>query len=136
MFPSLKGHDVGEVAFECHHYNILEEPDRNIFSKKIMGKCDLNLPAGWYRIGGGAGRQMPTSCQAGGQCNTDFPGWLYGMHPKKEDGCIQTHVCFGDSKKNNCCAYKRPALVRNCGTFYVYKLRPTTACNQRYCAME
>ncbi|KAK3710182.1 hypothetical protein QZH41_010578, partial [Actinostola sp. cb2023] len=127
-------YDVGEVAFECHHYNILTDPDRNINSRKIMGKCDQNLATGWYRIGGEAGRQMPTSCQAGWRCNVQFPGWLYGQHPRKEDGCIQTHVCFGDSK-SNCCAYKQPVLVRNCGTFYVYKFSPTKGCNMRYCTM-
>lgn len=101
-----------------------------------MGGCDKNLPAGWYRIGGEAGTKMPISCQYGGQCNADYPGWLYGMHPKKEDGCIQTHVCFGDARKQDCCAYKVPVLVRNCGSFYVYKLSPTAGCNMRYCTMD
>ncbi|XP_031551649.1 uncharacterized protein LOC116288925 isoform X2 [Actinia tenebrosa] len=128
-------YDVGEVAYECHHYNVLTDADRNVNSKKILGKCDNNLAEGWYRFGGEAGTQMPISCQGPRKCNAKYPGWLYGQHPRKEDGCIQTHVCFGDYK-SKCCAYKQNVLVRNCGKFYVYKLSPSPGCNMRYCAKD
>ncbi|EDO36120.1 predicted protein [Nematostella vectensis] len=128
-------YDVGEVAYECHHYNLLHDGDRQVHSSKMLGSCDANLAEGWYRISGDAGTKMPTSCQAPGSCNAKFPGWLYGQHPRKEDGCVMTHVCFGDYA-NDCCYHKVPALVRNCGKFYVYRLSPTAGCDIRYCTMD
>lgn len=126
------GYNVGLVAYECQHYRLLTEQDRNLMSRELLGKCDDNLAEGWYRISGSAGVQMPNACPGPGRCNTQYPGWLFGSHPHKDDGCVERMVCFGDYV-SGCCELRRKVLVRNCGGFYVYKLGPTPGCNLRYC---
>ncbi|XP_066018856.1 uncharacterized protein [Pocillopora verrucosa] len=125
-------YNVGLVAYECQHYRLLTEQDRNLMSRELLGKCDDNLAEGWYRISGSAGVQMPNACPGPGRCNTQYPGWLFGSHPHKDDGCVERMVCFGDYV-SGCCELRRKVLVRNCGGFYVYKLGPTPGCNLRYC---
>ncbi|CAH3110674.1 unnamed protein product [Pocillopora meandrina] len=128
-------YNVGLVAYECQHYRLLTEQDRNLMSRELLGKCDDNLAEGWYRISGSAGVQMPNACPGPGRCNTQYPGWLFGSHPHKDDGCVERMVCFGDYV-SGCCELRRKVLVRNCGGFYVYKLGPTPGCNLRYCGRD
>ena len=135
FFHSHSGYNVGTVAYECQHYRLLTESDRNINSGTLFGKCDNNLAGGWYRISGAAGSQMTNSCPGPGRCNTQYPGWLFGSHPHKYDGCVEMLVCFGDYF-SGCCQHRRKVLVRNCGGFYVYKLGPTSGCNFRYCGRD
>lgn len=129
------GYNVGLVAYECQHYRLLTEQDRNLMNREVLGKCDNNLAEGWYRISGSAGAQMPNACPGPGRCNTQYPGWLFGSHPHKDDGCVERMVCFGDYV-SGCCELRRKILVRNCGGFYVYKLGPTPGCNLRYCGRD
>lgn len=133
-FPCV-GYNVGLVAYECQHYRLLTERDRNLMNRQLLSKCDNNLAEGWYRISGGAGAQMPIACPGPGRCNTEYPGWLFGSHPHKDDGCVERMVCFGDYV-SGCCNHRRKVLVRNCGEFYVYKLGPTPGCNFRYCGRD
>lgn len=128
-------YNVGLVAYECQHYRLLTEQDRNLMTREVLGKCDNNLAEGWYRISGSAGAQMPNACPGPGRCNTQYPGWLFGSHPHKDDGCVERMVCFGDYV-SGCCELRRKVLVRNCGKFYVYKLGPTPGCNLRYCGRD
>lgn len=135
ILTSVSGYNVGTVAYECQHYRLLTERDRNLKSGTLLGKCDNNLAEGWYRMSGSAGAQMPNSCPGAGRCNTQYPGWLFGSHPHKDEGCVTMQVCFGDYL-SGCCRYRKNVLVRNCGGFYVYKLGPTPGCNFRYCGQE
>ncbi|XP_044182814.1 uncharacterized protein LOC114953234 isoform X7 [Acropora millepora] len=128
-------YNVGTVAYECQHYRLLSDGDRNVKSGSLLGKCDNNLAEGWYRFSGSAGVQMPNSCPGAGKCNTQYPGWLFGSHPHKDDGCVSMLVCFGDYI-SGCCQYRQRVLVRNCGGYYVYKLSPTAGCNFRYCGRD
>lgn len=128
-------YNVGTVAYECQHYRLLTESDRNVNTGSLLGKCDNNLAEGWYRFSGSAGVQMPNSCPGAGRCNTQYPGWLFGSHPHKDDGCISMLVCFGDYS-SGCCQYRRKVLVRNCGGYYVYKFGPTPGCKFRYCGRD
>ena len=60
-----------------------------------------------------------------------MPGWLNGSHPSVADGIARRKVCFQYEKE--CCQRSTVMDVRNCGSFYVYKLRPPPVCNARYC---
>ena len=126
------GYNLGLVAYECHHYSLLTERDRNINFEQVLGKCDKNLAEGWYRFSGAAGIQMPSSCPGPGRCNAEYSGWLYGAHPDQADGCVERLVCFGNYV-TGCCAFKKKILVRDCGGYFVYKLGPAPGCNFRYC---
>jgi len=98
----------------------------------IYQACDDKL-SGWYRFTRGAGNQMAESCVIEGHCGTYRPGWLSGIHPSVVEGAVKRTVCFyGPS---GCCHYSTEISVRNCGGYYVYRLRkpPNMQCPFRYC---
>ena len=99
-----------------------------------MNKCDRNelssIPK-WYRFSGAAGTMMPTSSVPVRYCGTHAPGWMNGKHPSKNEGAVSRKVCFHWS--NNVCLWNTQITVRNCGSFYVYKLPRTPHCSLRYC---
>ena len=82
---------------------------------------------------------MSTSCcYQSSYCDTSYQGWLTGSHPTVDDGIVSRQVYFGYYNKRNVNFYKyRFSIyikVRNCGTFYVYKLKPTPRSGYiRYC---
>ena len=118
----------------CSSYNFLNESNRAKTFKTPRPRdqwlCDDSL-SGWYRFGGGAGNQMPKSCVAMYHCGTAMPGWLNGSHPAVADGAVQRTVCFNAA--NNCCYHSTNITVRNCGGFYVYRLKQPPTCHLRYC---
>ena len=100
-------------------------------------KCDNSLGEGWYRFANG--KYLNERCVRYHYCDTDNPGWLVGGHPQVAEGIVSRQVCFGKSAAPSCsCTYQTDILVRNCGSFYVYKLKPSPAClsahsSLRYC---
>ena len=84
---------------------------------------------------------MSTSCcNQHGYCDTNYQGWLSGSHPNVDDGIVSRQVYFGYYNKhdgNYRYSYSIYIKVRNCGPFYVYKLKPTPKSgNTRYCTQE
>lgn len=123
---------------ECHplKYKILDEMNRSVLAGPDRN-CDFLLRGGWYRFQGLAGTQMPSTCVAENHCSTKFSGWFRsesGQHPGVLDGIKPAEVCF--TKGEQCCPDETRVdiQVRNCGRFYVYKLRNTNACPARYCS--
>ena len=117
----------------CQFHSVLEDYDRDINYQTPPGneKCDNNLNDGWYRFLNISGITMPTTCPPRHTCGTTFPGWLKGDHPTVEDGEVSRTVCF-TWRPNMRCHDSYKIRVRNCTSFYVYLLRPTT-CNFRFC---
>ena len=89
------------------------------------------LSTDWYRFSGAAGNQMADSCVDMYRCGSYHPGWLNGSHPTVKEGAVQRRVCF--RYFSDCCSFVTYIRVRNCGRFYVYQLKPLTACSVRYC---
>ncbi|XP_067043371.1 uncharacterized protein [Acropora muricata] len=122
------------VPAECSSYTTLNTADRAAKSTGNMNKCDRNdlssIPK-WYRFSGAAGTMMPTSSVPVRHCGTHAPGWMNGKHPSKNEGAVSRKVCFHWS--NNVCLWNIQITVRNCGSFYVYKLPRTPHCSLRYC---
>ncbi|XP_078353452.1 uncharacterized protein LOC144638135 [Oculina patagonica] len=100
------------------------------FADPSVVKCDGNLN-GWYRITGKAGDQLADKCVPIKRCGTLATGWLNGQHPTVEELVVTREVCY--HSEDDCCKFKNDIEVRNCGDFYVYKLRPTPSCQSRYC---
>ena len=84
---------------------------------------------------------MPTSCPARMSCGTVVPIWMNGTHPSPSDGVVTREACgnfenhdAGYQQSFPCCEMKSTIAVKNCGSFYVYFLRPPVSCPQAYCA--
>ena len=120
---------------ECEPYwTIDDNTRRKSFTASRSSKNDYYLAEGWYRFI--SGKQMSTSCSySSSYCDTSYAGWLQGSHPSLKDGVVSRKVCFGYSGGygGNCCLYSTYIKMRNCGSFYVYKLKPTPNSNCRYC---
>ena len=96
--------------------------------------CDYQLSEGWYRFVGAAGTKMPTTRVPAYRCSIDWPGWLDGAHPTVEDGEVFRKVCFSD--RSTGCRYIKEILVKNCGSYYIYKLIKPQRCPSRYCSAD
>ena len=124
------------VADPCYHYKNLTDANRKISYKTPngLGLCDNQLPEGWYRFVGAAGTKMPTTRVPAYRCGTDWSGWLDGVPPTVEDGEVRKVVCFSD--RSTGCKHSVLSFVKNCSSYFIYKLYPTSNCASRYCGTD
>ena len=135
-------HFIGTDKPECERYWTIDDPTRYYGFRSGQTKSDYYLPEGWYRFI--TGKQLSASCRyssSTGYCDASNQGSFQGSHPSVEDGGVARKVCFGyyqsgssygNRRQNTCCKQSTYIKVRNCGSFYVYKLKPTPY-NSRYC---
>ena len=98
--------------------------------------CDRDLE-GWYRFVGAAGKKMPITRVEPYHCGTEWSGWLDGAHPTVEDGEVRRTVCFSNrNSKTPRCKYSAKIFVKNCESYFIYKLVKLTNCESRYCATD
>lgn len=120
------------VIPECSQYKFLSDYDRHRDYYNIYGrKCDNDLTEDWYRFYGQAGTVMASSCVPTHKCHTDLTGWMKGSLPTVDEGVVLRKVCFHGF--GICCHRDVEINVRNCGPFYVYRLKKLPFCNSRYC---
>ena len=124
------------AADPCYHYENLSEANRKIDYLTPPGSelCDYKLPEGWYRFVGAAGTKMPTTRAPAYRCGTDWSGWLDDAHPTVEDCEVQRKVCFSD--RSTGCRDSKSILVKNCRSYFIYKLFPPISCFSRYCGTD
>jgi len=117
---------------ECVRYTAIVDETRDVKNyNNYFWKNDRNLAEGWFRFV--SGKRMNTKCANHNYCQTGYIGWLNGKHPSVEEGRVTRRVCFSYTT-SSCCNYQTYIKVLNCGSFYVYKLKPTPQNNLRYCA--
>ena len=67
-------------------------------------------------------------------CGTDWSGWLKGAHPTVEDCEVQRTVCFSD--RSTGCRDSKSILVKNCRSYFIYKLFPPSSFFSRHCGTD
>ena len=131
--PDLKLTFSGTDKPECIRHILIDDDSRRVGSEWTgHHKCDRDLVEGWYSFLNN--KRLSEQCANPQTCNTNYPGWLVGGYPSVSAGKVTRKVCFGQKSLSSClCWYSTYITVLNCGSFYVYKLKPTPTCNLRYC---
>ena len=91
-------------------------------------KGDVNS---WYRFEEPAGTQMADSIVPERRCGTYSTGWLNGAHPAVLGENVIRQVCF--NWDGNSCFRNTDVEIKNCGGFYLYKLKSVPLCGLKYC---
>lgn len=137
VFGSISAQSDCNGCCGAGNYTELDEPRRSIKSIWELDQvalCDRDLSWGWYRFTSFVGGEMPTSVVSPKHCGTSAPVWIQGTHPTTQIGTVIRKACINFFDINKGCADSFNIKIRNCGTFYVYFLRPTYTCAVAYCA--
>ena len=121
----------------CPQYTNLTDADRKYDNGTTDSqKCDDTLN-GWYRFHGDAGSKMMNTCPSVNECGGHFPAWLNDSHPTVGQGSVRKKVCIRKFEPGDCCAASYYTDVRNCGSYFIYRLVPSQfECNFRYCGTD
>ena len=119
----------------CYEYKNLSDFKRKSSYHTLLydESCDKRLD-GWYRFVGAAGTKMPTTKVEPFRCGAANSGWLRGTHPTVEDGEVLKEVYFSANNEDK--SFPFQISVKNCSSYYVYKLHELKRCNSRYCGTD
>ena len=80
---------------------------------------------------------MMTTCPSVNKCGGRFTAWLNDDHPTVAQGSVYKKLCIRKFEPGNCCVSFYYIEVKNCGSYFIYKLRSSLfSCNFRYCGTD
>uniref|UniRef100_A0A8C4Q2L3 von Willebrand factor D and EGF domains n=2 Tax=Eptatretus burgeri TaxID=7764 RepID=A0A8C4Q2L3_EPTBU len=151
LWQALTLHALHAPECQATRHRVLRNPYRSTSFNSLSLQhsaihelvCDHRLPAAWYRFElDGQHAQMPTSCVPMNHCGTQAPIWLAlgpseqlpkpNELPRRLTACATWKFLPGGAPLD-CCLFRIPIIVLNCGSFYIYYLKPTQGC-MAYCA--
>ncbi|CAH3141692.1 unnamed protein product [Pocillopora meandrina] len=134
--PGYTGNGQNCKADPCYYHQNLNDASRKSSypTPQKQEVCDDHLVEEWYRFVGAAGTKMPTTRVPAYRCGTQWSGWLDADHPTVEEGEVRMTVCFSD--RSTGCRYTGTISVKNCGSYFIYRLKKPPNCNSRYCSTD
>ena len=120
-------------AVECSHNKVFGS-STTARNKKVFRREE---DGGWYRFSATSGLELASQCpvgDVGDGCGSNIRGWLVDRHPTVGEGRVVRKVCF--SYVSECaCAFFTSVYVRNCGSFFVYRINRIPFENAEYCGV-
>ncbi|XP_032880858.1 uncharacterized protein LOC116975639 [Amblyraja radiata] len=124
----------------CVTHTVLDQPWRNSGCHRTRCSSrwmdDGNLTEGWYRFSSYDNVKILEHAVPFSRCSGWSPGWLSGSHPRVRDGEVTRTVCFNwvrdNPNKHNCLTHQE-IKIKNCGDYFVYRLKPTPGYYSVYC---
>ena len=126
------------MAVECKEYAFIFDISR--VWNQISDVTDDKTVVGWYRFGKEAGYEIASKCNVntkplirlGQPCGARFRGYMVDSHPTLIQGRVQRRICFTYPDRCSCEFFVNVG-VRNCGNFYVYRLKKAPILDSRFC---
>lgn len=122
------------MPYQCTSYTTLND-DTRLTSYVCSGcYCD-SMGNTWYRIQGPSATRLASTPVSQGSCGTTYPVWFNATLPTNLYQTIVGTACMYYGSDPCYPSYSLPVPVTNCGSFYVYYLRPVSSasCYYRYC---
>ncbi|KAL8595558.1 hypothetical protein ACOMHN_000766 [Nucella lapillus] len=119
----------------CHPANHIVMGDSRRWKEKGRGSlCDKNLSAGWYRfLLNNTNAVIPTKCWPEFHCSTIQSVWLYLERQYLPAAGQEIDAWACATTPSYCCGLFAPIKVRNCGHYFVYKVKPIQKCPSAFC---
>ncbi|XP_052268981.1 uncharacterized protein LOC127870427 isoform X2 [Dreissena polymorpha] len=130
IFRIAYGESSADPCLAGNHDNITSMGFRNVTNKDCSQNrvTDYRLVRAWYYAGPDPILTSPPDQLC--RCGANFPIWMNGSLPHPQDGIVSRDTCL---KYSTNCDTRFGIQVKNCGTFYVYKLPPTREDHTAYC---
>jgi len=115
-------------AVECFRHNYLESATED------------DMLEGWYRFSATSGLELASRCYAdkgwaGSTCSSRiFRGWIDDSAGVPGRGRSVRRVCFSYARECSCSFYTS-LMVRNCGGFFVYRVKRPPIEGAAYCGV-
>jgi hypothetical protein len=119
------------------NYTTISDIRRSTAYNFTYDLCDYFIQNGsWYRFKSSAGNNIPEFFPGINNCGTHIPIWMNGTHPTTIGVEVDRIACAPDWwlwYLDDECYYQYNIKVINCGSFFLYQLKPPRYCNSAYC---
>ncbi|XP_013420102.1 oncoprotein-induced transcript 3 protein [Lingula anatina] len=144
---SSRNESETDTVDPCNNYTVLADHWRNIYTQTEFSPphCDGSSnpyntawAVQWYRFMPPAGTKLADKCAPYKGCGTGVTLYLNGTVPAVKGTEARVRVCA--TWRYGCCrswiptAHPSSILVKNCGSYFIYKLPGVSACYSGYCA--